>query len=204
MQEKRKADLAKRSRYYQSLTDTSLLEPGIPNYNLLNNSYIVMIMPFDLFGYGKYVYTFEAYCKEVPECRLKDGATRIFLNIHGTNDSEVSKELISFLHYLENTTDEQATLSGSKRIRQIHDRVCKVKHNEETGVKYMQAWEEKYYEREEGMEEGRTEGIAQKLTEQIQKKLLKGKSVEVIAEELEETVDTIRELMEKIEGQKKD
>ncbi len=26
----------------------------------------------------------------------------------------------------------------------------KVKSNEEIGVKYMQAWEEKYYEREEG------------------------------------------------------
>lgn len=57
MQEKRKMDLANRSRYYQSLTDTGLLEPGIPNYNLLNDSFIIMIMPFDLFGYRKYVYT---------------------------------------------------------------------------------------------------------------------------------------------------
>lgn len=31
-------------------------------------------------------------------------------------------------------------------------RVCKVRMNEEVGVKYMQAWEEKYYEREEGRE----------------------------------------------------
>ncbi len=30
--------------------DTSLLEPGIPNYNLLNQSYVIMIMAFDLFG----------------------------------------------------------------------------------------------------------------------------------------------------------
>ena len=36
MQNKRKTDLAKRSRYYQALVDTNLLEPGIPNYNLLN------------------------------------------------------------------------------------------------------------------------------------------------------------------------
>ena len=54
MQEERKTDIAKRSRYYQALIDTGLLEPGVPNYNLLNNSFIIMIMPFDLFGYGKY------------------------------------------------------------------------------------------------------------------------------------------------------
>ena len=46
MQQKRRADLAKRSRYYQSMTDTSLLEPGVPDYNRLNTSYIIMIMPF--------------------------------------------------------------------------------------------------------------------------------------------------------------
>lgn len=57
MQDTRKYDLAKRSRYYQSLMDTSLLEPGIPNYNVLNQSFIIMIMTFDLFGYGKYAYS---------------------------------------------------------------------------------------------------------------------------------------------------
>lgn len=36
MQDQRKQDLAKRSRYYQSMIDTSLLEPGIPNYTLTN------------------------------------------------------------------------------------------------------------------------------------------------------------------------
>jgi len=56
MQQKRKNDLAKRSRYYQALVDTSLLEPGIPNYNCLNRSYIIMIMPFDLFGWALHVH----------------------------------------------------------------------------------------------------------------------------------------------------
>lgn len=70
-------DLQKRSRYYQALMDTSLLEPGIANYNLLNDSYIIMITTFDLFGGGKYKYTFLPQCQESPEIRLKDGATRI-------------------------------------------------------------------------------------------------------------------------------
>ena len=47
----------------------------------------------------------------------------------------------------------------SQRIKRIHRRVRKVRLSEEVGVKYMQAWEEKYYEREEGKEEGREERI---------------------------------------------
>ena len=36
-----------------------------------------------------------------------------------------------------------------------------MKSSEEIGVKYMQAWEERYYDRQEAPEEGRAEGIAQ-------------------------------------------
>ena len=48
---------------------------------------------------------------------------------------------------------------------------------------------------EEKVEEGRIEGSLSKLCEQIQKKLVKGKSVEQIADELEESVEKIQELM---------
>lgn len=177
MQDKKKSDLAKRSRYYQALVDTNLLEPGIPNYNLLNATYIIMICTFDLFGYGKYQYTFTATCKEVPECELGDQAVRIFLNTRGTNEGEVSEELREFLHYVENTTDEAAKNAKSERIRRIHERVCKVKTSEKVGVKYMQAWEEKYYEREEGRKEGF------KLARQVYKLLEQGMSVQEIAGE---------------------
>ena len=54
MQAKERDDLQKRSRYYQSLMDTSLLEPGAADYNQLNDSYIIMILTFDLFGEGMY------------------------------------------------------------------------------------------------------------------------------------------------------
>lgn len=203
MQEERKTDLAKRSRYYQALIDTGLLEPGVPNYNLLNNSYIIMIMPFDLFGYKKYVYTFESRCREVPECILKDGAVRIFLNTKGTNDDEISTELKEFLHYIENTTDDVVEQSESCNIRKIHERVCKVRTSEEVGVKYMQAWEEKYFAMEEakeiGLAEGRAEGREMKLRELIEKKLHKGKPLEVIADELEEEISVIEEIVREME-----
>ena len=193
--QKKQSDLAKRSRYYQSMIDTSLLEPGILNYNILNRSYIIIITPFDLFGLGLYCYTFRPRCEEQPDCILDDGTARIFLNTRGTNDSEVSKELADFLHDREETTDEAAESSGSDRIRRIHDRVCKVKSNEESGVKYMQAWEEKYYERQEGLEEGLRRGLEKgsilKLIQLITKKLEKGKTLAAIADELEEDLSSV-------------
>ena len=195
MQQKRRADLAKRSRYYQSLVDAGLLEPGVPDYNRLNTSYIIMIMPFDLFGYKKYVYTFRARCEEEPECLLEDGATRIFLNTRGENDDEVPRELAEFLHYLEETTDERAASTDSQRIKRIHRRGRKVRLSEEVGVKYMQAWEERYYEREEGKEEG----AHNKLRELAAKKYRKGMSVKEIAELLEESETTVQELLKESE-----
>ena len=64
MQQKKRTDLAKRSRYYQSLIDSPLLEPGSVNFNQLNNTYMILIMPFDLFGLGRYCYTFQNCCRE--------------------------------------------------------------------------------------------------------------------------------------------
>ena len=223
MQQKKRTDLAKRSRYYQSMIDAGLLEPGIPDYNQLNNSYIIIITPFDLFGYGRYVYTFRAGCLEEPECCLEDGAVRIFLNTRGKNDGEVSKELVGFLRYVEDTTDEVAADMDSERIKRIHNRVRKVKASEEVGVKYMQAWEESYYDKEEarqeGLEEGRHEGLEegrQKGLEEgrqegreigkqeaiknlIRKKLKKGCSAEEIADILEEELGMIQGLIDEIE-----
>ena len=169
MQQKKRGDLAKRSRYYQAIIDTSLLEPGVPDYNHLNMAYIIMIMTFDLFGYDKYMYTFRSRCEEVPECCLEDGAVRFFLNTHGTNKEEVSEELAQFLYYLEHTNDETAANMDSERIQRIHQRVRKVKTSEEAGVRYVQAWEERYYEREEARNEGIAQGLEQGLSQGVEK-----------------------------------
>ena len=72
----------------------------------------------------------------------------------------------------------------------MHERVCKVKVNEEIGVKYMQAWEEKYYEREEGREEGRMNT----LVSLVCRKLAKGMEAAAIADMLEEEEDVIQDI----------
>lgn len=193
MQNRRKDDLVKRSRYYQGILDTSLLEAGVLDYNSLNQTYLIMIMTFDLFGLGKYCYTFVPRCVEAPELTLEDGATRIFLNTRGTNDGEVSKELREFLHYLEHTTDEVVKQTESSRIQKIHDRVKKVRSNEEIGVKYMQAWEEKYYDRQEARERGlkaAKRSMARNLADM-------GVPLEKIARAAEVDLDTVRQWIEK-------
>ena len=146
-------DLVTRSRYYQSLIDSSLLEPGTISFNELNRSCIIMITPFDLFGKGKYCYTFRPRCDEDTDLVLEDKAVRIFLNTKGTNDQDVRRELIDFLHYIECVDGTFAEQSGSEKIRKIHDCVSRIKASETIGVKYMQTWEEKIIIREEGREE---------------------------------------------------
>ena len=130
-----------------------------------------------------------------------------FLNTRGKNDGEVSKELVGFLRYVEDTTDEMAADMDSERIKRIHNRVRKVKASEEVGVKYMQAWEERYYDKEEarqeGLEEGRQEGREigkqEAIKNLIRKKLKKGCSAEEIADILEEEQSMIQGLIDEIE-----
>lgn len=62
------------------------------------------------------------------------------------------------MYYLEHTTDVEEAEAKSERIRKIYACVCQVRSNEENGVKYMQAWEERYYDRQEAREEGIAEG----------------------------------------------
>lgn len=190
MQQNWRNDLEKRSRYYQGLLDSSLLVPGEQSYNALNNTYIIMIMPFDLFGKGRYQYTIKAFCEEDKEVQMQDGATRIFLNTHGKNQEEVRPELIEFLNYVENTNELQEEMFRSEKVTKIQKAVGQIKSNEEIGVKYMQKWEE--------IAEARAEGREEYTLELIQKKQAKGKTITQIADELEITEEEVQSVLDRI------
>ena len=100
-------------------------------------------------------------CDEIPGLKLHDGATRIFLNTHGTDAEGVSEELIQLLRYFEQTTEENAAGSHSQKIEKLQKRVEEIKKNEEVGIRYMNAFEEKMWERREG------EMIGKKIGERI-------------------------------------
>lgn len=91
-------ELPKRTRYYQSLIDLQMIDKGEP-YERLKPSYIIFICPFDQFGTGRHIYTFENTCQEDTDILLNDKTTKIFLNAQGTLD-DVSPELKAFLDYV--------------------------------------------------------------------------------------------------------
>ena len=160
-----------------------MLPPGVVDFNLLNEVLIVMITPFDLFGYGLYRYTFQMRCEEVPELKLDDGATRIFLNTRGKHPELVSQELIELLKYMEHSTDEVSEQCKSERIQKMHRRVCRIKASEKTEVKYMQAWEEKLLER-------------QKEKRELLRKMNQKMSIEEIADVLDMDVSEVKDIIE--------
>ena len=197
MQKTDTGNLLKRSRYYQAQLDVSLLGPGSKDFNRLNDSCMILVAPFDLFGYGLYRYTFVGQCLEVPGLTLQDGATRIFINTFGTNNESFSQEFLDFMEYINDTRDVVAARSESPRLRLIHSKVDKIRRSEKCGVKYMQRWEEIEYARQDGhaagYEEARNEGILREVIA-VCKKLAKGKSIEQIADELEQERERISEI----------
>ena len=98
----------------------------------------MLITSFDLFGYDLYRYTFQMRCEEVPELKLDDGATRIFLNTRGKHPELVSQELIELLKYMEHSTDEISEACESKRIQEMHRRVCQIKNSQSN--KLQKCW----------------------------------------------------------------
>ncbi len=162
----------------------------------------MLIMPFDLFGYGLYRYTFQMKCEEVPELKLDDGATKIFLNTRGKHSKLVSPELIELLKYMEHSTDEVSEACESKRIQEMHRRVCQIRASEKTEVKYMQSWEERIMIKQEGIAEGRIEGEKALLKSLIEKKMAKKYSAEQISAMLEVDVSEVENIMKEIQNEK--
>lgn len=66
VQKQKTNNLPRRTRFYHSIITSRLLPSGTVDYNLLNDVYVIMVMPFDLFGEGKYKYSFSMTCRESP------------------------------------------------------------------------------------------------------------------------------------------
>ena len=113
----------------------------------------------------------------------------ILLNTTGKQPELVSPELIELLKYMERSTDEVSGECKSKRIQEMHRRVCQIKASEKAEVKYMQTWEEKILIKQEGeriglerinrlnqklIEQGRFDDLTKAVSDSVyQKKLLK-------------------------------
>ena len=129
MQVSHTKELPKRSRYYQSMIDLQLIDKG-QLYDELKRSYVIFICPFDLYGKGRHIYTFENICKEDGSISMGDEAVKIFLNAKGTLD-DVSDELEAFLDYVAGKKPKDAY------VERLEEAVKEAKKNREWRHEYM-------------------------------------------------------------------
>ncbi len=142
-------ELAKRTRYYQSMIDLDMLEAGC-KYKHLKPTIIIFICPFDPYKEDRHVYTFRNTCLEDTNLEMGDQTTKIFLNTTGSKN-DVGTDVKAFLDYV------NGVLSDDDFVREIDEEIHKVKCIEEERLAYM-TYELKLDDaREEGERKGRTE-----------------------------------------------
>ena len=152
MQKSRVRNLAKRSRYYQGNIDLDSIQKG-DAYDKLCRSFIIFICTFDPFKQGRHFYTFENRCLEDLNLELGDETTKIFLNTKG-NLKDVDDEMIEFLTYIENSTDEYAKYAKSPLVKLINDKVNDLKKDKSLEVEYMTLYERDKENIQQGVEIG--------------------------------------------------
>lgn len=204
-QNENEGNLAKRSRYHQAEMDVSSLKPG-DDFNDLKPGYVIFICTFDPFGEGLYRYTFEERCLE-RNIKLGDETRKIFLNTKGKNEKEVPKELIHFLKYVENSTDDYVSGIKDDSIERLHEKVTALKRWRGLEAKYM-TFEELLKRRES---KGRIEGVAETVLtllevygtvpEDVRERILSERHLEVLKDwtKLAAQVDSVEEFVSKMQ-----
>ena len=132
-----KKALPRRIRFYHGKIAARSLNAGA-DYNTLKNVVVIMIMPYDPFGLNRMIYTIKNKCVEVPEMEYEDGASTLFLYTKGTAGIP-SKAIKQLLHYMEDTTYENAV---NEELREIHRMVETVKKDSEVGGMRIQIVDE--------------------------------------------------------------
>ena len=157
MQTVTKKDLPKRSRYYQGMIDSNLINKG-QGYTKLKKSYIIFIcMDVDeLFAGNLPVYTFENTCLQDSSIKLDDEAIKVIINANGNRES-LSENMGAFLDFIK---DNVANSHFTKKIQEvISDSKSKSKWRDVYMTLEMKIQEEREEAHEEGLAEGRAEGL---------------------------------------------
>lgn len=121
--------------------------------------------------------------------------TNRFLFDEVMDDAQTHQDVLSIILGRDIPLLEQ---NDSEKEHRIHKRVCKVRTNEQVGVRYMQAWEERIYDKEEAREEGFSEGMCIRTISLVKRNLSKGVSVLDIAQFMGETEDSVEKIADMI------
>lgn len=145
--------IAKRSRYYLSLSDAKLLGTS-ESYGELPDYFSVWILPYDPFGDNRIMYTVKNIVVENPQIVYNEGVTRIFLYTDGEIGG--SEELKNLLKYFKESSECNAVDPELQKIQSI---VSDIRNNEEVGERYMTLEELIRYEKHDSYEEGIIKGF---------------------------------------------
>jgi len=194
IQNGRKANLGKRTRYYQSMIDIDNLLKG-SSYTSLNESYIIFLCTFDPFEKGLPHYTFKTRCLQDSKVDIKDGAIKEIFNATAYATEE-DVEISAFLKYIDS---KEVTDDFTDKINHL---VKKAKINEKFRSDYLAV----NIRETDIYEEGRTEGIAlgiaqgisqgaeQKAIETARNFLNEGLSIEQVARCTSLSMNTVEQL----------
>ena len=125
---------------------------------------------------GRYRYTVRRMYEGYPDKEVYDGEVILYLNTKGKDTAGVSNELIAMLEYFEETTDDKALSSGYERIIRLNEIVSSIKANDEIGVKYMNAYEERMHDIQEAREQGEKTGEERGRTEGLEAGIAQGEA----------------------------
>ena len=145
-------NLAKRTRYYQSMMDIDLLLKG-KNYTELKESFVIFVCKEDFFGLNLPCYSFSNICKENPDLQLGDESHKIIFNASAfANEKNLEKK--SILEYI---VDKKSTSEFTNKLDNLVERT---KLNEIFRGDYM-AWGLAEFDAEQrGKKQGYSDGIA--------------------------------------------
>lgn len=177
-----KKTLPRRVRFYHGKIAARSLNSCM-NYVDLKNVVVIMILPYDPFGLDRMVYTLKIRCVEEPLLEYEDGASTLFLYTRGTKGIP-NEELKQFLHYMEESTYDNAV---SDELKEVHRMVEIVKLDPETSICCVRLIEKL----ERSRTEGKAMGSLQHLVTQVCKKMRLGQPLEKLAEDLAEDISVI-------------
>ncbi len=202
MQQQKRDDLRRRSRYNQAMVDEELLDKRA-RFSELKDSYVIFLSPFDLFGQKRIRYTFRNWCDEDKSLELKDGAVKVFINALGVRES-ADPDLLAFLDLM------LGKKSDNRFAKMVQKAVDVVKLDREGRHRYMtvEMWIREEAEiaktegRAEGIAEGRAEGREEgnidRLISLVSKKVNRNKSFTAIVDELESDENEIRPIYDAV------
>ena len=196
VQKENENNMHKRMRYYGALMTSKLLPEGTIDYNRLSDLCMIVIAGFDMGGEGKYRYTVRRMYEGYPDKEVYDGEVILYLNTKGKDTAGVSNELIALLEYFEETTDDKALSSGYERIIRLNEIVSSIKANDEIGVKYMNAYEERMHDIQEAREQGEKTGEERGRTEGLEAGIAQGEASKAL--EMAKAMKVDNEPVEKI------